>query len=706
MTRHALLTCCCWLIAAQIASAEWSVFDPLTDPPTPAVTDSEWSRPIDAFVFAKLRDAGLSPAPSAGRRVWLRRVTYDLTGLPPTPAEIEKFLADERPDKEAFAAVVDRLLAAPQYGERWGRHWLDVVRYADSDGFAIDGERTSLWRFRDYVIRTFNEDRPFDQFIREQVAGDEIDAGEYGLVGVSFYRLGPWEADNMTAQRRRQDYLNDVTDGLGAAFLGLTIGCAKCHDHKYDPITQADYYKLQAFVAPIQHARIDAGFLPEEMKPDLKRRYEQAVGKRLGKINEIKNKIRGRIAKKKSVPAAEVSDADIDKAVKEKQDVVESGEADELKALMTSPDHLRPEWRFEAKATAINNPGDGKSLPDTFVLNNGDVFDPGEQVKASFPDVAKDWSVPWAERIAAAADAPSGRRRVLAEWLTSDANPLTPRVLANRIWQYHFHAGLVATANDFGANGSGVSHPHLLDYLARQLTTGGWRLKPLHREIVLSRTYRSSARHPEHQKCQDVDPDNRLLWRSTPRRLESETLRDAILAVSGRLRYEMGGPGFLEKLPAGMRTKYSFFEWEASPDELRLRRSIYMFQRRNLVHPMMEAFDVADLNLSCERRQQTITAPQALTLFNSEFAHENSLHMAQRLQGDGRDVPRQLELAYQTALGREPTADELSDCEAFIKSATERYSKREGVSEADRSLFALRDVCLVLINTTEFLYLD
>ena len=690
--------------------AEWSVFDPISETAPPQVDDAEWAGPVDALVYLRLKEAGLDPAPAVDRGVWMRRVTYDLVGVPPAAEDVQTLLDDARPDAEAMGDVVDRLLESPRYGERWARHWLDVVRYADTDGFAIDKERLWLWRYRDYVIRVLNEDRPFDQFIREQIAGDELDSGDGGKVAISYYRLGPWEADNMIGTRR-QDFLNDVTANVGSTFLGLSVGCARCHDHKFDPILQTDFYRLQAFFTPIQHADLSVGFLPNEKNADVQRRYEQTVGGRVNQINQIRSELKSKIADAKGCPAVEISDAELDEAIKEKKTPITEADASKLNALQSAPEHLTPEQRFEPRLVAIRH-SNKDELKETFVLNNGDPFDPGEKVTPGFLSAAPVWSEEMHKQVAASDGSAAGRRKLLAAWLTDAHNPITPRVLVNRIWHYHFGAGIVATPNDFGRNGTGPSHPELLDYLARKLVAGQWRLKPLHRELVLSRSYRTSVSHPDVTRCDQADPENRLLWRSHYRRLEAEVIRDAVLAVSGRLRFETGGPGFFEALPAGMGSSYSFFKWKPSPDDQRQRRSIYMFQRRNLVHPMMEAFDGADLNLSCERRGMSVTAPQALSLFNGRFAMENSLHLAKRIRDDSDDDAGRVDRLFWLAFSRAPTGAERAMCVTLLqekrKSYADEAAAKEGASDeqADHDLSALRDLSLAVLNANEFVYLD
>ena len=701
-----LLFACLLLCLPTVTRAQWSVFDPLSEVPPPATDDPQWAAPVDAYVHAQLREAKLAPAPVTSRTAWIRRVSYDLIGLPPAPHDVQAFLADKRPDAAAMEAVVDRLLASPRYGERWGRHWLDVVRYADSDGFAIDAERLSLWRYRDYVIRVFNEDEPFDAFIRNQIAGDELGSGDAGKVAISFYRLGPWEADNMVGPQRWQDYLNDVTSAVGSVFLGLSVGCARCHDHKFDPVLQKDFYQLQAFFAPVKHASFSAGYLPGELNPNIQLRRDKTVGARLDKINALREALRKKIAEARKVPIAEITKEKLDEAIKEKKPPVTEAAVNEIKAL-ESGDSLKPEQRFEARVVAIRNPTEKEKTPDTFILENGDVFSPADKVMPGFLSNLPVWSEELVKQASDSGQASSGRRTLLAQWLTSDANPITPRVLVNRIWNYHFGAGLVATPNDFGINGSGISHRNLLDYLVRQLRSHQWHLKPLHKELVLSRTYRTATLHPEAEHCATVDPDNRLLWRANHRRLESETVRDAILAVSGQLRFEMGGPGYYDKLPAGMATSYFQFTWKEDPEDQRRRRSVYMFVRRNLLLPLLDTFDAADPNQPCEQRSHSVTASQALSLFNGQFANDNSRHMANRLLQEESDEAQRIDRLFWLAVSRAPTEEEKQSCHTFLESKRKAYGvEAQAGQTVDHNQSAWRDLCLAILNTNEFLYLD
>ncbi len=677
-------------------------FQPIAKPAIPAAKQAGLVlTPIDAFILAKQDTRGIEPAPLASRVALLRRISFDVTGLPPTPDEIEAFLTDSSPD--AFEKVVERLLASPAYGERWARHWLDVVRYADTDGFAIDEERPTLWRYRDYVVRVFNEDRPFDRFIREQLAGDELEAGSEGIVATGFYRLGPWEADNMVPENKRQDYLNEITDTVGSVFLGITVGCARCHDHKYDPVSIVDYYSLQAFLSPMKRAEPAVKYLEVEKGGEFDEQHAKAQEEMLRRqrsLSKFRTAFRPRLAAILKKAAEEVDDKEFDGNFG-KDPSFTKDEINQFNQLKMAVGQFKGPARFKAVACAVANPSDDEPVPETRVLNGGSVTSPLQSVTPAFLSAVPAWSGGCFDELPNLKSTASGRRKVLAEWVASPKNPLTARVLVNRLWQYHFGAGIVSTANDFGVNGSGASHPELLDFLAASLIENDWRLKPLHRLMLLSRTYQISSRHPQHEVCAGVDPDNRLLWRAPFRRLEGEALRDAMLAVSGRLLLTRGGPGFLDELPPEMGRDFDMFKWDPSEEDQRRRRSLYQFQRRNLMVPMMESFDAADRSASCPRRGASVTTPQVFSLFNSQFAYETSRHFARRVQREAGTVPRrQVEWVYSFAFGRKPSATELDFGARFL----EKQPAAEA-AEGEPSK-ALADLCLVAMNANEFLYLE
>jgi len=721
----------------------WSL-KPVPGVTPPAVRNRRWTRnPVDPFILAQIEAAGLAPAPEASKRALGRRLYFDLAGLPPTPAEMERFLADRRPD--AFERLVDELLASARYGEQWGRAWLDVVRYSDSNGFDWDEFRPRAWRFRDYVIRAFNADKPFDQFIREQLAGDELFDGpprtpseQDALIATSYLRLGP--QDNSAASfneqdRARAELMADLVETTGSAFLGLTMSCCRCHDHKYDPLSQADHYRLRAFFEPLKYAddtpldlaseqdsirhhnkSLEAQLAPLQQERDallvaVKTRLRD---ERLAKLapkekalldlpkeqrtNDIKVKIEG--IEKKVTPS--------DKELKAAFNENEKQRHEKLEKEVASLKKLKRE--FTLGLLACDNAG---KVPLTKILFQGDHKHEKEPVAPGFLSALD----PNPARLHAALNTKStGRRLTLAEWIASPANPLTARVLVNRVWQGHFGRGLVATPNDFGLAGARPTHPELLDWLAGEFVREGWSLKKLHRLIVTSATYRQrseiddlrfaiyeprgSGDGVENRRPQfaNRDPENRLYARQSLRRLSAEQLRDALLAVSGLLTNKPGGPPVWPELPAEvLQANPAFLDdnaektkgWYPSPKPEQHARSIYLIQKKTVRVPFLETFDLPENSISCARRAESTVAPQALSLLNSPLAIEASRAFAARVQREaGRAPEAQVQRAFALALQRPPDRQELRACVQLLQ---------------QRSLVEL---CRAVLNLNEFIYLD
>ena len=655
---------------------------------------ASWPRnPIDRFVLRKLLENGLTPAAEASRRTLIRRVAFDLTGLPPTPEEIDRFLVDGTPD--AYERLVDRLLASPQYGERWGRHWLDLVRYAESDGHRADAYRPDAWRYRDYVVRSINADKPYDRFLTEQLAGDELDPDDPDArIATGYLRLGPYESNQRNVRGQWADILNEITDVTGEVFLGLSVGCARCHDHKFDPILQKDYYRLQAFFAPIM-PRDEVPVAPAEEVAayEAKRAaWEKATAEIRAKLDAIERPIR----KKEDADAIAKFPDDV-KALFTKSEGERTPLEEQLYALafrqltlerdkpMTEGKIAKAErdrWKalnaelktFDAikparPATALGVDDVGPSAPPTTIpgARTSEPIEPG-YLSALDPSPA---------RVAS-----TGRRLALASWLTRPDNPLSSRVMVNRVWQYHFGRGIVGTSNDFGMVGDVPSHPELLDWLARRFTAEGWRLKPLHRLILTSAAYRQSSARSESEveSARLVDPEDRLLWKWTVQRLEAEEVRDAMLAVSGELDAAASGPSVDPKAP---------------------RRSVVSKVLRNTHDPVLEVFDAPDGFTSAGRRNVTTTPMQALLLINGAWTLARAQAMAGRLDRltaeavEDRDRAR-IEWAYRLAFGRAPEADELADGLAFLRRTADPAANAA----------ALVDYCHVLLNSNEFLYVD
>jgi hypothetical protein len=598
--------------------AHWS-FQPVKRPPIPGVSNPTWGRtPIDAFVLAKLDEQQLAPSPEATKLALIRRATFDLIGLPPSPEEVQAFLADETPD--AYEKLIDRLLASPHYGERWGRHWLDLARYADSDGFEFDVDRPHAYKYRDYVIKSFNDDKPYDQFLLEQIAGDEIAPGnQEALIATAFLRNGP-TIDNQRSEKIRLDELDDVVGTTSAVVMGLTVGCARCHDHKYDPIPQRDYYRMLAVFNSMEREMIDDVMCVQD------------IGRR----------------------------------------------PRETHVLLRGEPHMK-----------------------------GDLVEPGvlsvlEREPLPFPDAPEH-------------AATTGRRSTLAKWLVRPENPLTARVMVNRIWLYHFGQGLVRTPSDFGLRGELPSHPELLEWLASEFVSGGWRIKTLHRQIMTSSVYRQAAVNDEAKLKHD--PQNVWLWRFPLKRNEAEVIRDSILTVAGTLNGQMFGPGVHPRIDPSVIATGSTSKWPVVEKEgpEQWRRSVYVFIKRSVLVPMLEGFDAPNTTTTCERRVVTTVPTQSLQLMNNIFGNDQALLMAKRIKSEaGEELRAQIERAYWLAFQRPATDDQKTEAVAFVTAEAEQHLARlkddATVYEADRANVAneraLADFCHVLFNANEFVYVE
>jgi Protein of unknown function (DUF1549)/Protein of unknown function (DUF1553)/Planctomycete cytochrome C len=762
--------------ATTVAETKWTyaeddvwAFKPVKRYDIPTGGDAQSIQtPVDAFVLQKLNEKAIKPAPAADRATLIRRATFDLHGLPPTREEVVAFARDPAPTAKAFEKIVERLLSSPRYGERWGRHWLDVVRYADTAGGSNDYERPNAWRYRDYVIRSFNEDRPYDRFILEQIAGDELDPNNSeNLIATGFLRMGPWEHTSMSVEAvTRQEWLDDVTHSTVTAFLGLTMGCAKCHDHKFDPIPAKDYYGVQAVFATTYFEDRPAEFLPGEnisraeahraqWQPRLERaerKYDEAA-LALGK----KPRRRGAAQTTNNAPVERPPQTELRRADPKQIENLELERAymKRVEFLNLALNRFAP-LAFSVSSSALK----GKKPPEeTFILAGGNLSTRGEQV---FPAVlSAPTVVPPKLNLKAVATEPAElprtvekRRLGLARWIADSDNPLTARVMVNRIWQYHFGKGIVETSNNFGKLGKRPTHPELLDWLASHFVENGWSVKKLHRLLMNSAVYQRASQYPEAEKsaaelAAKADPENNLLARFTPRRIEAEVLRDSMLAVSGELNFEMGGPGGFPELNEDlvaqprliMGTVAPAYEASLTKAE-RNRRTIYNFQQRSLVNPLLEVFNGANLNESCEFRRASTVAPQVFSLFNSLFSADISLAFAKRLETMTKDRARQIELAFQLAFQRAPTPREKRQALAHLAAMTEhhrihrpaqlaprtpviaavnseyngetfRFTEDQDWSSYEYNLHpgqvsaetrALAELCLVLLNANEFVY--
>jgi hypothetical protein len=658
------------------ARQHWS-FRPVRKLAPPEIANAAWVRtPVDAFVLAKLDERKWSPAPPASRAELIRRVTFDLTGLPPSPEEVSAFVNDSSP--QAYEHVVDRLLNSRHFGERWAQHWLDVVRYAESEGYEYDRHVPDAWRFRDYVIDSANCDKPFDRFLTEQIAGDEIEPENAECLTASiFYRLGPVRrnAGNPEIALSRNEVLTERTDILGAAFLGLTVGCARCHNHKLEPISQRDYYSLQAYLAATDEHNIDLA------TADQRQAWETATKKIKDEITRLQKLARNATGEEKERLSQQIEDLE-----------------DELPPPLATIPATRNDFD---KRTPIH------VLRRGVWENKGDPVGP-RPLSVLVPDDTAELS-----------PGTTNPRTQLARWLAAPDHPLAARVIVNRLWQQHFGTGLVKTANDFGIKGERPSHPELLDWLAATLVENGWRLKPIHRLIVLSNVYQMSShampregeapaeprsgetgaiparQEPRPPVANDspaqADPDNRLLWHFPRRRLSAEETRDAMLAVSGRINLKAGGPSVIVPVDAELvRLLYKPSQWAVTSNASEHdRRSVYLIAKRNLRLPFLENLDAPALQTSCSRRETSTHPPQALELLNGTLSNDLALAFARRLKSEvGDDPERVVDRAYRLALGRPPTPAERKLSLTFLRD--------QPVSE-----FAL-----ALFNLNEFLYVQ
>lgn len=826
--------------------AHWA-FRPVVCPTPPGPVDG--THPIDAFIRAGLSAKGLRPNPPASPIELIRRATYDLTGLPPTPAEVDAFVAD--PADDAYAKVVDRLLASPRYGEKWGRHWLDLVRFAETNSYERDNAKPNAWRYRDYVIRAFNDDIPYDRFVREQLAGDELaDRGNESYTATGFYRLGIWDDEPTDRDQAFYDGLDDIVATTGQVFLGLTIDCARCHDHKLDPIPQKDYYRLLSFFRNVNRFRnggptdersilepaAEAAFEKrrrelettrsdlfagvaafreefrkaystekgEEIRPidfeGLRYRFYRDTWDALPDFDEAKSESKGELPRQLIdlsprtrdeafgfvfegqllVPSAGTYTFHLDsndgsrlsiggKVVAEhdglhglgwgksasvdlpagrvplRLDYFQKKDGLGLELAWSGPGFARRMLSGSSKgesqvgprtdiAALIRKEGvrvmgvvrfakyrvllrrlkeldgrklapdsalvvteKGRSAPETHVMARGNPHTPGDPVGPAFPEVLGGQVATIPEPSSDAKT--TGRRLVLADWIASPANPLTARVMANRLWQHHFSRGIVRSTSNFGLQGDKPTHPELLDWLAAELVSGGWRLKPLHRTIMLSDAYRMSSRADADAIAKD--PSNDGFWRFEMRRLGAEEIRDSVLAVGGTLNTAMYGPGIYPEIPAEVLAGQSIpgYGWGNSSTVEQARRSIYIHVKRSLAMPILESFDQAENDRSTPARFSTTQPTQALAMINGAFLNRQAGLLADRIRREaGDDLKAQIRLALKLATAREASDDEVGRGLALIES----LAASGGLDpEAAR-----RAYCLLVLNLNEFLYLD
>lgn len=696
--------------AAARPNALWS-YQPIADAPVPKVKAARWVRtPVDAFVLAKLEDKGLKPSQDTDRASFIRRATLDVWGVIPTPEEVHAFVSDRSPD--AYDKLADRLLASPKYGERQARRWLDLARYADSAGFQGDQTRPNMWRYRDWVINAFNADKPYDQFIQEQLAGDELKPGDQdALVATGFLRGYPDNINSRDLVQKKYQHTTDMVDTVGEVFLAQTVGCARCHNHKADRISQKEYFQLQAFFAntsavddipaakgplEIAYEEADAKWkaatadlraqrkaiidqVREPAKHYLLDRYSQATQASLRKIYSTPeaqwtphdrwvinrftdygtDEVLSAYLRDNADPSAEQYKPEYAALAEQYRKIGE-----ELKKF----DKLKPAGG-SLKISAMSELGQTVA-PPTHLLFGGDFERPLEEVQPGFPA-----AITSEKPVIVPTEKSTGRRTALAKWIASPSNPLTARVFANRVWDQYFGRGIVETLSDFGKAGQKPSHPELLDHLASDFIQHGWSVKQLHREILLSSVYRQSSAF--RQDVATADPDNKLLAVFPRRRLDAETIRDSLLVAAGELTEKVGGPSVFPPVPSNL---YTGNAWTVSDNKDDWnRRSLYIFTRRSIPYPLLQPFDIANTQQAHAKRDITTTPLQALTLFNSEIVFDWSKALAGRvIRERGATASAQLDGLYEIVYARKPDKQEKATLLAFLDSQ-EKVLKAQAV---------------------------
>ncbi|TWT75345.1 PSD1 and planctomycete cytochrome C domain-containing protein [Allorhodopirellula solitaria] len=683
-----------WIEEGATFTKHWA-FEPLSDPAVPSLVaegdagaDDDEVHPIDAFVLRRLADAGLQQAPPADKRTLIRRATYDLTGLPPTPDEVEAFASDN--DPQAYEKLIDRLLASKQYGEKWGRHWLDLVRYAETNSFERDAAKPNVWKYRDYVIRSFNEDKPYDQFVQEQLAGDLFEnPTTESLTATGYYRLGIWDDEPADPLQARYDELDDLVTTTGQAFLGLTINCARCHDHKIDPIPTTDYYGMLAIFADVAPYASRADHVTNNQiditSPELLVQYEQC-DEDFARIQKERTEIEQAGIVKMSAPDQRATEGDrkarnavlrekLDQHLTAKQRRRYAKLGKELAQVKKRRRQLPPREQVLGLARK-------QELAETFVMFRGNPHSPTDAVTPRVPEIFENQVFEDSESAAEAAN----RRLEFANWVTTPDNRLTTRVVANRIWQHHFGRGIVRSTNNFGQLGTPPTHPELLDYLAHVFMDQGWKFKDMHRFMMTSQTYQAAATlTPEQAEAVGntsvIDPNNDLFWRFDPRRLTAEEVRDTILTVAGTINLESYGPSFYEELSPEVLAGQSVpgKGWGDSDQSERNRRSVYIHVKRSLLTPLLAAFDFPEPDTTCEARFVTLQPGQAMSLLNSDFIHEKAHQLLASVREElhesgvtdeaiADDRGNLVRAIIQRVLGRDATDQEIAEGKQLMNS--------------------------------------
>lgn len=675
----------------------WS-FQRVKVPTVPLVKNRSWVRsPIDAFILNGLENSGLTPNAPASRATLIRRAYYDLTGLPPSPEAVRAFLADTSP--KAWEKVIDRLLGSPQYGEKWGRHWLDLVHFAETNSYERDGPKANAWRYRDYVIQSFNADKPYNQFVLEQLAGDEMPNRTHEqLIATGYYRLGIWDDEPVDRLQALYDDMDDVLSTTAQVYLGLTVNCARCHDHKIDPIPQKDYYRMLSFFAGVNRFgdHVQRPLSPEPLvrqhKAEVEAHEARVKQNQMG-LAEIEKKV---IPDFSPVEKEEFQNDNTRPGIVQKRigKQITQAEYDRYVALRKEREEI---GKFQPTVldmamTVTEDPNPRV----THVLMRGNAHAEGDLVEPAFPSVLS----PPAPLLASNPNGDScGRRTAFAKWLVNPENPLTARVIVNRIWQYHFGRGIVRTPSNFGFQGAKPTHPELLDWLASTFVQSGWRLKPFHKRIMMSSTYQMSTQ--SNPKAYAKDPENDLFWRFDMRRLQAEEIRDSILVANGSLNRQMGGRSIYVTIPDAVLAGQSVpgSGWGNSPPDQQCRRSIYIFVKRSLITPIIASFDGPETDLSCPLRFATTQPTQALGMINSAFIHHEAEVFAKNVIAKVGTYPdRQVRFALWQVLQREPTAKEIQRGLHLIGRMQSQHQRSPEE--------ALKYFCVVALNLNEFIYLE
>lgn len=689
-----------WVFQGAEFNSHWA-YEPIPNVTAPEIKVAS-GNPIDQFVEARLQKNKLESAPLASRGALIRRLHYDLTGLPPTPEQVESFLNDQ--SANAYEKRVDELLASPHYGERWARHWLDVVRYAETNSYERDGSKPNAWKYRDYVIKSFNEDKPYDQFLREQLAGDVIESkNRETIIATGFYRLGIWDDEPADPKLARYDELDGILTTVGQGLLGLTLNCARCHDHKIDPIPHADYYRMLSFFDELTlygtRGNQRDNNQTDVSTPELVARYVD-MDKRLRENQGKMRVIEQQGITKMPAPDQRATETPQREKVLNKK-LLQFLDEKQKQAYLPLKEHrkklIEEQKRLPARETVLSVAKYFEKPKPTHIMLRGNPHVPGDAVQTGFPELFGDTDPKFPATDATGKQV--SRRIALADWMTSKENRLTARVMVNRIWQHHFGRGIVRSPNNFGLLGTPPTHPDMLNWLANEFMNNGWRMKPLHKLILTSDAYkRSSSAVPA---SLDKDPNNDYFWRFDLRRLSAEEVRDSVLVTSGALNKKLHGPSIYPEVSKEVLATQSNpgSGWGKSSREDQNRRSIYIFIKRSLIIPELANFDFPDTDTTCEARFTTIQPGQALGMVNGHFFNQQAELFAQRIQKEaGDDLKRQVSRGLSLVCCREPSQDEIAQGLELMQNLKNKHQ----LSQKE----TLKLFCLYALNLNEFMFVD